>query len=179
MGISNFSPQNLTYPLSRPQESEIYEVSRAALRSVLLRHEKNVNLKNLLVSRRWWRALDLNEFGSLLKLQKLRVLADFVNMTPDILAILSGVDPTQSLAAEETESRGFLGENADQLLSILGYVLRLSGYEPELMPHYWEAQGLFGECTIPPPWDRYGLSRFVRTGGSQSLSIALEWIRSH
>jgi hypothetical protein len=69
--------------------------------------------------------------------------------------------------------------SADELLSVLAYLMRLAQDEPALMPHYWKQSDLFAGSLSSPPWDASGMSDYLKLCGKKGIENALYWIRSH
>lgn len=179
MGVKNMDPRSVEYPLAKPKEEEIREVARARLSFVLLQNHANAHLKELLISRGWWRILDIREFALLPKLKKLLTLSDCVGLSIVDISSILGIASERIAEVMHSNVNSMTAEDADHLLSILGYIQRISTYEPELMAHYWRIEGAFAGSSQPAPWDRLGMGQFLAAGGRKSLTAAIEWIRSH
>jgi hypothetical protein len=114
---------------------------------------------------------------------KIRQLLDYANITSD--------EATRILEAEPLAMKPFFGEDhvgvasqnllesLDRLLSILGFLLRLSQYDAELVQYFWRVRNLYNNSIEKPPWNEVGLSVYLREQGQQGLSKSLIWIRSH
>jgi CheY-like chemotaxis protein len=166
-----------------PKEDEVCKRARKCAIDLALRGEPDETLRHLLVARRWWREFDPAQYVEAPFLNKLQQLAGYAEAGIDELAGILNVEPPQLQAAFEngvplSDIKDF-GESADYLLSVFGYVLNLSGYEVELMPHYWKVADLFASCSSPPPWDDSGLAAYLRQTGNIGLRHSLEWIRSN
>ncbi len=159
--------------------------------NILFSHARRIGLElalagqedeliSLLKRRGWFLSFDNSFYSDLSFEQKFALLFDYVKATEADLA--------QILQFDEAETRKLLEGNqveekneliVDELLSILAYVLRLSRYEPELMPHYWRITRLFDGSLSSPPWDMSGLHEYLKSSGVTGIGEALHWIRSH
>jgi len=127
---------------------------------------------------------DSSAFVQLKKHERIKLLAEYAGVTAaEIGAMLEITEPQVA----EYLSRGNFSEAVsqnvtdalDRLLSILGFTLRLSDYDPELMPYFWQVREYFKESFEKPPWDEVGLADYLKAQGQHGLTEALNWIRRH
>jgi hypothetical protein len=183
LGIQEASELKLGFPLDIEEEVRLQLLGRDALSRFVSRNQSYGRLRTLLSTRGWWRTFDSASYISLSRIQKLLTLASYVGLTAEDIGEIAGIQiPSKrvvDISHPTVESKLVDSGHVDHLLSILGYVLRLASYEPELMPGSWEAQCFFADSVQPPPWDPYGLCKFIRMGGPHAIEAAIEWIRSH
>jgi len=98
---------------------------------------------------------DPDSYARLPLREKLRRLSSYVELdSPDLAQILGldlGSQPVGRIP-DPVQSRP-----ADQLLSVLGFVLQISGYDPTRMPGLWRVKDLYRGSLDKPPWDELGL----------------------
>jgi CheY-like chemotaxis protein len=139
-------------------------------------------LTQLLRRRGWWEAFDSAIYIRLSQRAKLGYLLDHANARADDLASILEVDFRSAeavLKGDEGSDSVLLSESEDVLLSILAFVLRLTGYNPPLMEKYWSVHGLYDRSSSKPPWDSQGLRKYLIRHGRCGLMDSLEWIRSN
>jgi DNA-binding NarL/FixJ family response regulator len=173
-------------PVPKDIEAALLERSRAvAFRLMMQEPERADQLVTLLKRRGWWRVFDVSAFVRLNWSEKMNHLLSCVDMSEEVLARALSIDRAVALGLrQEYRSLRDIGDrsvlqNADTLLSVMSYLLRLAVYEPELLGHYWSKARLFTGSTQPPPWDEFGLEEFIRMRGTSGVNEALVWIRSH
>lgn len=119
-------------------------------------------LTDLLRRRGWWKHFDVQAYTKMPKRDKLITLIKCAHITTDELAQILEVDPriAETLTSGKDEigldSRTLL-EREDDLLSILAFILRLSQYDPELVPHLWRVKNFYSGSLDRPPWDELGM----------------------
>jgi DNA-binding NarL/FixJ family response regulator len=176
-------PALLRFPLDVEVEAELYSESRRlALENAIAREENEII--ELVKHRGWWHIFNPKHFSELPPLGQLGELFEYAEGKPEDLAriLCLGNDAALSLLTGDSEPLLLNSELAvpvDALLSILSYVLRLSNYEPEVVPYYWNVKELFAGSLSSPPWDRFGLSDYLKTNGLEGIREALFWIRSN
>ena len=173
------SPLNADSISEDPDESVLWTQARQLAKKKALDGEDD-ELIHLLKRRGWWIPFDVTAYSDLPTEEKLSLLFDYVGVkAEDLSQILqcSLVDAQKILQDKEVSDK--LEKSADEILSILAYLLRLSNYEPELMPHYWKVTNLFSASLSSPPWDGSGLFDYLKSSGVTGVEEALYWIRSH
>jgi hypothetical protein len=164
---------------SGEQETELLKLGRSVTREKTLNGDED-GLTDLLKRRGWWGHFDLRAYSDLAIWERLGILLKCAGVTEEELAKILGAAPL--------EAKGILVEHvvnetlehaADELLSVLAYVMRLARYEPSMMPHYWNSVGVFQGSYSAPPWDSYGLSNYLKESGASGIEDSLFWIRSH
>jgi|SRR5579875_3439560 len=180
-GIASAS---LVLPVEPVQEEVIRENARAALRSLLISSGSAPELRELLVTSGWWSDFDVRLYIEMSAKEKLRTLIKYAGVTTEEFASILSISSALAekfMSGEESDGWGLrpmAAERADQLLSVLAYVTRISDYEIELIADFWRMRHLFADSTEPPPWDNYGLGSFLLLG-PDSLEACLTWIRTH
>lgn len=172
--------------LNSENESIIFGRVKEFIRDQRLKRREDEIMNELLRRRGWNFGVDFDP-GAYARQpwrHKIIQLAHYVEITPEDMAQILGIPDLSKvkilLGLEEGEvSDRPLLELADRLLSVLGYVLRLSEYEPGKMPMYWKIKDLYENSFEPPPWNRLGLKNFLINSGPQGLYESLIWIRSH
>ncbi|HEY0170251.1 MAG TPA: hypothetical protein VGB98_04295 [Pyrinomonadaceae bacterium] len=137
-------------------------------------------LIQLLKRRGWWMSFDVASYSNLPMEEQLALLFQYVGARAgDVNQIFqcSLIDAQKILNENKVSNK--LEKSADEMLSILAYLLRISRYEPELMSHYWTVTNLFDASLSSPPWDTSGLSAYLKSSGVAGIEDALHWIRSH
>jgi CheY-like chemotaxis protein len=166
----------------RPSQAEQEALFRQS-RSVALEKTKSRErdeLHTLLKRRGWWQSFDAVSYSNLPTWEKLTLLLDCVGAGADDVAQIFQCSLTDAQRIlEEKKVASELADSADELLSVLAYLLRLSKDETALMPHYWTASNLFAGSLSSPPWDASGMYEYLRSGGKAGIENALDWIRSH
>lgn len=172
--------------LDEESEIVIFETAIQTASARRLEGREDTDLRALLLRRGWWREIDFNgsSYARSAKHQKVRLLAEYVNASLDELATIFGVSPQAfETMLQEGNSAEFadrtLMDAFDRLLSVMGYVLRLSGYDPEVMPYLWRAHDLYDRRLEKPPWDELGLGKYLDTHGLRGIYESLIWIRGH
>lgn len=171
-------------------DEEIEKQIRETARQTLILHKINGNkdneLRDLLIRRGWWRPLvfDTALYVQLSWRDKIRQLFDYAEIdSSEAAALLEAEEAVIKTFFYEDGGGDIVGQNLlealDRLLSILGYLLRLSDYDPELMHYFWKAKDFYKNSFERPPWDEVGLSVYLREQGQQGLNKSLIWIRSH
>jgi len=137
----------------------------------------------MLRKRGWWRLFDPVVYARLEPYAKLGEMVEAAGITEsDLIKLLGASSPECGWLVGGTTlpaPSGPLAPRADRLLSILGYLLDLAGYEPELVADYWRMSGLFQGSVERPPWDATGLVAYLAVAGEKGLVDAVGWIRSH
>lgn len=164
-------------------ENRLYRVSRKLVYDELL-EKRESKMLDLVKRRGWWKVFDPSRYSELHLLDKLSSLLNHAGVeTEDVARIfeLDGETARRLLSQEESSQfhQSEIFREADKLLSIMAYVLRLSGYEPELMPYYWEKQGEFGGSLTLPPWDSMGLCNYLRELKRIGIENSINWIRRY
>lgn len=132
----------------------------------------------------WWRTFDAASFVRLIWREKLVTLLVYARVSEEDTAQILGIslDLSRSLLlgarADAIVDRALL-EKIDFLLSIMNFVLQISSFEPELMPHFCRARNSYSDSTSRPPWDDHGLLEYMKLTGPSSLTKCLMWIRSN
>lgn len=165
-------------------EKFFYEKSRYVALTHLLNYKGDAGLRKLLNDRGWWQSMDKDAYAKRKKYQKLNQLIDYVKASHAEISQIIGIP---ELEVDKYLSQGQFdtsyGQNVldafDRLLSVLAYILRLTVYEPELMPHFWRVKDYFKNNYTQPPWDDVGLAEYLKTQKHNGLTTALYWIRSH
>ncbi len=142
------------------------------------------DLEKLIKRRGWWRVFDTKSFIEETRLNKLRILLEYINATPDDLAAILNINTNRAEALLSGEfgtntDTVIMPEKMDLLLSVLSYILRLSNYQPELMEHYWNVKNLYKESLNKPSWNESGFAEYLKIHGPSGLMESLYWIRSH
>ncbi len=122
--------------------------------------------------------IDAADFSNRTQLGKFIFLAIYIDLFPAQIAKIVNKTKTE-VQFILTYDTNLTNPETDMLLSVLAYVMRLSGYDTEMMSRMWNATGEFKNSTDPPPWDKVGLSSYLEATGSNGLSSTLEWIRKH
>ena len=172
-------PLDISFTPSSEEENLLWTQARQLAREKTLAGEDD-ELIQLLKRRGWWISFDAMFYSNLPFGEKLILLLDYVGAKAEDVAQFfeCSLADVQKILKDKKVSAIF-EERADELLSILAYVLRLSNYEPELMPHYWTVTNLFGGSLSSPPWDAHGLHEYLKSSGVTGIEEALFWIRSH
>lgn len=172
-------PFEKDFTLQSAEEADLMTKARELVRQKTLAGEDD-ELITLLRRRGWWLSFKRAAYSNLPTWEKLTLLFNYVNAQED--------DITRMLGCSQADTKRLLDEKivsdalepvADEMLSILAYLLRLSKYEPELMPYYWKVANLFSKSLSSPPWDASGLYQYLRMSGANGIRNALYWIRSH
>ena len=181
-GLPELPPGQLLNPEA---ESIIFSRVKEFTRAQRLKGREDEVMSELLGRRGWHFGADFDA-GAYARLpwrDKVEQLARYVEITPEDMARILGADAESVKILLGMESGHILDrsllQSADWLLSVLGYVFRLSEYEPERMPRYWAVKNLYEHSFDPPPWNRVGLNTFLINSGPQGLYESLVWIRSH
>jgi hypothetical protein len=162
-------------------EGVVMNEAKALLVSASLAGNIPTGMRELLATRGFWSAFDVREYYLLAKPQKLRRLLRFARVSPVKLSEILRIDRHRAefLLAEESDGdNDCLIQSEDHLLSVLGFVLKMSNYEPELMPTFWESVDYFKDSDSAPPWDTIGLQNYLASS-ALGLNEALKWVRSH
>jgi len=175
-------PQGAT--LANDLMQQISDQSREVAMRLLREGKEDLSLRPLLLGAGWWRNFYPSAYAALPAVRKLQELLRYAGIMPDELRHILAVemDAAAALLGDdaapfEVDSRA--SENADQLLSILSYLLRLADYNPELLRMLWSEKAIFASARKPAPWDDDGLRNHLEKEGPVGLRSALTWIRSH
>ena len=120
--------------------------------------------------------LDSDKFVKLSRRDKLSRLLDAAGASSDAAQILGA-----PLAATHEAMPAELASAADQLLSVLSYVMRVGRYDSRHMRRVWTEQGTFRQAVEKerPPWASASLRLFLMDRGQSGLQDAVRWIRCH
>jgi DNA-binding NarL/FixJ family response regulator len=167
---------------SLDSEAEIFAISRRVVMEKRRSGKDSRDLRLLLERRGWWLTLDVRGFVKLPWEKKFEHVARPVGIDSNAVAVILGMreEVAGHLLHGELPPRGFdrdQMERVDSFLSVLAHVLRISQYEIEMMPYFWNVQGLYDGSLRPPPWNRDGLGEFLLEKGPAGLTDALTWIR--
>jgi CheY-like chemotaxis protein len=187
-GLPDLSPGGIE-KITDAAETVIHDKGRSAVLDAKLadRPDDRIDaLTDLLKDRGWWEHFDVIKYTALSQPEKLRTLIACAQITNDDLAAILDISPqvAEKLNAGET-SKVFdseeLTERYDVLLSILGFFLRLSDYDPELVPFLWREKQTYENCgsLARPPWDKMGMSDYLKKYGPKGMSKSLTWIRRY
>lgn len=169
--------------LSEEQERIVYAEAVEALVSSFLEGEEDRDLMNLLKKRGVLRQFDSPHYIRLSFQEKLAELLSYARVTPEQLSQILEVDTVTAVRLlagdEQCALTGHIERNAFWLASILGFVLRLSEDEPDLMQGFWTARSLYAKSRNIPPWDSEGLRDYLMKNGGRGLKEALQWIRGY
>jgi hypothetical protein len=146
--------------------------------------ERLDSLLSHLLRRGWWEKFNPAAYVLLPREDKLMYLLQHAGCKPEDVAVILEVDPRTVMSQDHEERTTAAGEQSllerkDELLSILAFVLRLSGYEPDLMAHYWQVKNMYHKSLSKPPWNDSGLGVYLKNNGRAGLIECLTWIRSN
>lgn len=112
------------------------------------------------------------------KADKLRFLMIFgTKISVKELALILRTEDSVAIRFFEEDNKNIsLGE---MLLSVLGYVLKLSKFNIVEMKHYFGIKGLFKDSENPPPWDAVGLKEYLLINNTEGIESAVVWIQNH
>jgi Response regulator receiver domain len=189
--LSEFEETNLpTLPpgelLNDQDENRIYEYACrfAALRR--LEGNEDLELRRHLLRRGWWHEVNFSasSFARLPWHEKIKLLTEYIGIVPGDLSHILGVrtEVVEALFTHGTSAAAGdlkLLDAVDRLLSVIGYVLRLSGYDPEVMPYLWSVRSLYESSSEKPPWNDLGFAAYLRAQGRRGIDESLIWIRGH
>ena len=151
-----------------------------------INEQEDEPLRELLIRRGRWCPMefDVTSYVRLSWRSKIRQLLAYTGISEGEVSKILGTEEIRLKAFFDEEGEGeIIGQNLlqslDHLLSILGYLLRLSNYDPELMHYFWSIKDFYRNSLEKPPWDAVGLATYLREQGQQGLSKSLIWIRSH
>jgi len=169
--------------LSDEQERKLYSEALDALTTSFLMGEEDEVLMNLLKKRGMLREFDSPRYVSLPFHAKLAELLGYVRVTPEQLSQILRIDPDTAERLLNGEEEPPTSEETKQhcywLASILGFVLRLSDDNPDLMPGFWTVKYLYRKSRYVPPWDSQGLCDYLIDSGPPGLAESLYWIRRY
>jgi CheY-like chemotaxis protein len=164
---------------SLEEEISLYNLARSVALEMKIARKAD-ELLSLVKHRGWWGAFDVVSYSNLPNTEKLTTLLELAGVGSAELIPILECSPAQAdqlldqkLVANELEI------SADELLSVLAYLMRLAQDEPALMPHYWKQSDLFAGSLSSPPWDASGMSDYLKLCGKKGIENALYWIRSH
>jgi DNA-binding NarL/FixJ family response regulator len=184
-GLPDLSPGREDM-ITEAAEGVIHDKARHTVFEVKLsdRFDDSIDhLTNLLQRRGWWEDFDVQRYTRKSNREKLKSLVTCAKISTDelskILEVDSHVAETLNANSEVTLDSRALFEREDDLLSILAFVLRLSHYDPELVPHFWRVKNFYQGSLDSPPWDALGLSEYLTANGQSGLIESLTWIRSY
>jgi CheY-like chemotaxis protein len=182
-GVFNPDFSLMTPPVDPDLKNRLYKVSRKLVYDELLENRESKML-DLVKRRGWWKVFNPVQYSELPLLDKLSFLLECSSVGTEDLACILEIDEKAVIRLfNQDESKEFyqreIFREIDNLLSIMAYVLRLSGYEPELMPYYWEKQGEFAGSLSLPPWDSMGLSNYLRESKRVGIENSINWIRRY
>jgi DNA-binding NarL/FixJ family response regulator len=174
---------SLRFPLDIEVEAKLYAGSRRLALEKAIADEGN-GIIELVKHRGWWRRFNTKQFSEQPPAGQLGQLIEYMGAKPEDLARILRLENDGVLSflkgnLESVLSDDDLSAHVDGLLSVLSYVLRLSNYEPEVMPYYWNVKDFFAGSLSSPPWDRFGLAEYLKTSGSDGITEAIFWIRSN
>jgi DNA-binding NarL/FixJ family response regulator len=129
-----------------------------------------------------WGELDSEDFVKERWFRKLSILLNAVGADGQEFARYLDAAPAVAIeilerGAAPEHAPPQVSESADRLLSVLGFVMRLAGYEPLVMAALWTAEREFAENLVRPPWFGVGLQRYLRDHRRVGIRESLEWIR--
>lgn len=185
-GLPDLSPGRVEM-ITEAAENVIHETARRKALELKISDnfdESVERLTDLLQRRGWWEHFDVQTYTKMSKRDKLKNLIRCAKITPEELAQILEVEPrtAETLTPNEDQigldSRTLL-EREDELLSILAFVLRLSQYDPEMLPYFWRVKNFYTGSLDSPPWDELGLSEYLKTNGQSGIIESLTWIRSY
>ncbi len=170
-------------PVDADLENRLYGASRKLVYEELLKKREGKML-DLVKRRGWWKVFDPLRYSELHLMDKLSLLLEYAGVeTEDVARILEIDGEAAKKLLNQDESQEFyrseIFREADNLLSVMAYVLRLSAYEPELVPYYWKKQGEFAGSLILPPWDSMGLNNYLRESKRIGIENSIDWIRRY
>lgn len=187
-GLPDLSPGGIE-KITDAAESAIHDKGRSTVLDAKLADRPNDRidaLTDLLKDRGWWEHFDVIKYTALSHSEKLKTLIACAQITTDDLATMLDISPQVAAKLNAGEaSRGRdseeLTQRFDELLSILGFVLRLSDYDPELVPFLWREKQTYENSgsLARPPWDKLGLSDYLKKCGPKGISKSLSWIRRY
>lgn len=163
------------------EEAKIFKKAREIAFEKLLNGDDDT-LIYLLKRRGWWKSFDSAHYSNLPFAEKLVYLLSNVQIkSEDITQILQCNKSDVQTILNDKKIPKKLQNKTERLLSILSYILRLSGYEPELMPYFWTVKKLFSGSLSSPPWDVVGLNEYLKCFKKDNNTIekSLFWIRKN
>jgi DNA-binding NarL/FixJ family response regulator len=176
-----------TEMITEDAENIIHEKSRTtAIKAKLSdRPDDRVEVLTELLQRRgWWEIFDVVEYTAMSKIEKLKTLVACAGISPDDLAAILEEALSKERILERNRDRSdfcALMDREDDLLSILAFVLRLSDYDPQIVPLVWREKRVYKKCGSldRPPWDEMGLADYLKENGQSGIIESLTWIRSY
>lgn len=172
-------PLSISFTPTPDEERTLLEESRRAAKRLVLAGDED-ELLHLLRRRGWWIQFNVAAYPDLPAEEKLLLLLSYAGAGEEDVRQILQCTPAEAraLLADHRIAEG-LARSADEMLSVLAYLLRLSGYEPELVSHYWTVTGLFDGSLSSPPWDTTSLRDYLKSSGVAGIREVLYWIRSH
>lgn len=164
-------------------EQAIFHAARETATSVETGGPDETPLVDLLRRRGWWQKFDVVAYSQLTAPQQLAQLVGYVGIQESELAQIVGISARVAGAAMPGEGELLVTSletltRHDMLLSVLGYALRVSGYEPDIMRVLWSEKSSQHDL-CPPPWAKLGLHQHLIMYGPTGMRECLKWIRSH
>lgn len=176
-----FVASEFTPDTKEEKESEVLNQARKIAFEKAINGEED-ELFHLLKRRGWWKSFDIAYYSNLPFAEKLVSLLNYVRAKEeDITQIFQCSKSNAQIILNDKKIPETIVKKADNLLSILAYILRLSDYEPELMSHFWTVKKLFRGSLNSPPWDSVGLYEYLKSSKKDNNTIekSLFWIRNN
>ncbi|MBM3298648.1 MAG: response regulator [Deltaproteobacteria bacterium] len=167
--------------LDEDTEILIYRRSRELARKHGLINRNGRRLIQLLKRRNWWLTFDVDSYVKLPWHGKLAGMLTYANASNQVVAKILGTTPeaVDHLIQEgcaKTDKADDLTTAAQELLAVLGFLLRISGYEPEFMTDFWRLPDTPPSLS-PCPWSTVGMEAYLHNGGPHALDFCAKWIR--
>jgi DNA-binding NarL/FixJ family response regulator len=139
-------------------------------------------LEEILERRGWWASFDPLAYAELQWREKLLAVCTCADLTPSELAKILQLNDTRAIESLNSPgARKFpvskAEELADELLSILAWQLRVSGYRPDVMREICRRARMYDRSLNPPPWDSMGLVPYLTEEGRQGIEAAFLWVK--
>lgn len=162
-------------------EPEIFELARK-IAFEKASAEEDDEIIHLLKRRGWWKSFDAHSYSNLPFTEKLNLLFSYVGVEKEDIAQIFQIDMRDAeIMVNEKKIPEQILKKADRMLSILAFLLRLTYYEPELMPYFWTVKRFFQGSLNAPPWDSVGLYEYLKNSKEDNDTIekSLFWIRNN
>ncbi|MEW5983979.1 MAG: response regulator [Acidobacteriota bacterium] len=164
-------------------EADLCERARTLVLERVQAGEPLGALKQRLVDRGWWSLFDPTFFVALDRCSKVSYLWSFLHEDIVTLQAILGEDAANQVAGARSQAGGSatapIPESVDLLLSVLSHLLTIADYNEQLMPYYWNVEGLFADSSSRPPWEGRGMRQFMLVGDLNALRASVRWMRSH
>jgi len=142
---------------------------------------KALNLIDLLTRRNWWRTFSSESYVKQPIHKKLSYLLELVEENSSTVSKITGAneDDIVKYINDGSSSSGSQQDHLYSFVYILGFMLRLTGYQPELMLDFWRLSAVQLPELSGSPWSNIGFAEYLKKYGPLAIEQCVIWIRKN